>query len=59
MPVKAGIEVRFHFDLINRLESGFHRNDGVRVNSSTRVEPFSFEPRIVHFINGMPKLRRC
>ena len=60
MPAKAGIQAHCRFELINRLDSGFHRNDGVRVNSSsTRVEPFSFEPRIVHFINGIPRLRRC
>ncbi len=60
MPAKAGFQVRFRFKLINRMDSGFHRNGGIRVNSlSADIELLSLDPTIAPFISDVPKPRRC
>ena len=50
MPAKAGIQVRSRSKFKNRLDSGFRRKDGIRVDfQSTNSEPLGLEPRVVQF----------
>jgi len=48
MPANAGIQVRFRFRQKNRLDSGFRRNDEIRINSElTNSESSGLEPKII------------
>jgi hypothetical protein len=50
MPAKAGIQVRSRSKFKNRLDSGFRRKDGIRVDfQSTNFRTLGLEPRVVQF----------
>jgi len=55
MPANAGIQVRLVFKFKTRLDSGFRRNDGKRVDfESTNSEPLGSKPRVVQWNHSIP-----
>jgi hypothetical protein len=53
MPAKAGIQVRSRSKFKNRLDSGFRRKDGIRVDFQLmNSEPLGLEPRVVQCLSA-------
>jgi hypothetical protein len=52
MLANAGIQVRFRSKFNTRLDSGFRRKDGIRVDfQSTDSKPLGLKPRVIQFLS--------